>query len=54
MAEGVPFDESEKPGYDTGRELVIEPQTRAPAEIMQNNGAFRGVPEEEKKEPVQA
>ena len=52
MAEGVTFDESDKPGYDQGREMVLEPQTRAPAEIMQNNGAYRGMPEEEKNEPA--
>jgi hypothetical protein len=40
MAEGVPFDESEKPGYDQGRELVVEPQPRSVAEIMQNNGTL--------------
>jgi hypothetical protein len=37
MAEGVPFDESEKPGYDQVIKLVVEPQLRSVAEIMQNN-----------------
>ncbi len=59
MAEGVAFDEAAKPGYDEGRELVVEPQTRGASEIMQNNGTFRSeptpvMPEEEKKEPQPA
>ncbi len=39
MVEGVPFEESEKPSYDQGREAVVE-VARTQAEIMQNNPPF--------------
>jgi hypothetical protein len=39
LVEGVPFDESDKPGYEKGREAIIE-QSRSSAEIMSNNPPF--------------
>lgn len=38
MAEGVPFYD-EKPGYDLGREVIVE-ASRPTSEINQNNGQF--------------
>jgi hypothetical protein len=39
MVEGIPYDDSEKPSYDQGRE-VIQEEARSSAEIMANNPPF--------------
>ena len=56
IVEGIAFDEEEKPGYDQGREMVVEPQARSSAEIMKDNGAFgsKNMEEEKREEPAPA